>query len=470
VAANQSTRTKAKAQEEILEDDPRWGTARRAGASSSLSRASQLRAILLYIVRRAILHPEEPIHEFDIAYYALGRRNDFNPVDDPIVRVQMGHLRKKLDHYFSNEGKNEKLVISIAQGSYRPMFDGRTDPAPLPLEVPESKPVLDDSVASEDKRVEEPLALEPPSAVTATRRTLAGHRWKMALNVLGGFAILALACGCAILWLQNRAIHKAFYRWQDEPSVAAFWSGVLSSNPKTDVVLADPSFTMVQNLSGKSFSLSDYINRSYMGQIQYPDLSQDTRSALTRITATTLSSKGTFNMAEHILALDPLGQRIHRYYARDYTPDLFTQDNVILIGSRVSNPWDELIENRMNFTVNTDIDNRDFNHHDSIRNREPIAGEQPSYSPVWPVVAYCVVAYLPKPEHNGSILLIEGTDVEATEAAGDFLLSEEQLSAFQKELHVSKLPYFEVLLKISQVQGTPLTATVLTYRAHPNLH
>jgi len=82
---------------------------------------------------------------------------------------------------------------------------------------------------------------------------------------------------------------------------------------------------------------------------------------------------------------------------------------------------------------------------------------------------YCVVAYLPNPDRNGNVLLIEGTGAEATEAAGNFLLSENQLSSFKNTLHVDRFPYFEVLLKVSSVQGTPLTSTVEAYRAYPNL-
>jgi len=85
-------------------------------------------------------------------------------------------------------------------------------------------------------------------------------------------------------------------------------------------------------------------------------------------------------------------------------------------------------------------------------------------------VGYCTVAYLANPDHNGSVLLLEGTGSEATEAAGDFLLSEDQLGNFLKTLHSAKFPYFEVLLKTSQVRGTPLSTSLVTYRIYPNQH
>ena len=147
-------------------------------------------------------------------------------------------------------------------------------------------------------------------------------------------------------------------------------------------------------------------------------------------------------------------------------PALVKQDNVILIGGRVSNPWSELFENRLNFVEDTKFEGFGTT---IVENRSPAAGEPRTYTST-DSVGYCVVAYMPNPGQEGKVLLLEGTSSEATEAAGDFLLSGEQFSAFLQTLHATSLPYFEVLLKTSQVRGTPLTATVQAYRAYPNLH
>jgi hypothetical protein len=187
-------------------------------------------------------------------------------------------------------------------------------------------------------------------------------------------------------------------------------------------------------------------------------------AAVNRILAWNLGSPDEFMLARRILALDPLGKNIHLYNARYYMPDLLKRDSVILIGARKSNPWDELFESRTNFI--TQFDNNGLI---TVTNRSPAAGEQQTYTQT-DSVEYCVVAYLPNPDDNGIVLLIEGTDAEATEAAGDFLLSEDQLYNFKKMLHVNKLPYFEVVLKVSSQRGTPLTATIEAYRAYPNKH
>ena len=125
-----------------LERDPRWHLAARIAASPLLARSDQLREILFYLVRQSLLHPDEPIRESEIAHKALGRPASFNPVDDNIVRVQVAHLRKRLLQYFNDKGPDEKLQVTIARGSYKPVFTPRPlfeaeDPLPLPLAAPE---------------------------------------------------------------------------------------------------------------------------------------------------------------------------------------------------------------------------------------------------------------------------------------------------------------------------------------------
>ena len=46
----------------------------------------------------------------------------------------------------------------------------------------------------------------------------------------------------------------------------------------------------------------------------------------------------------------------------------------------------------------------------------------------------------------------------------------QQLANFQRLLHVGKLPYFEVLLRTTHLNGTPMDAKIVAYRTYPNLH
>jgi hypothetical protein len=130
------------------------------------------------------------------------------------------------------------------------------------------------------------------------------------------------------------------------------------------------------------------------------------------------------------------------------------------MGSRYGNPWAELFDSRMNFSFDPKNPSR-------ILNLAPKAGESAAYDfDVSSSVGFCIIAYLPTPDHNGGALLIQGTSGEPTEAGVDFLLSEEKLSAFQRTLGVSRLPYFELLLKTSWVKGTPINSSIVAYRTY----
>jgi len=447
--------------EPSLAGNSNWMLAQMVAESSAFSRATQLRAILLYIVRQSILHPDEPIHEADIAHRVLGRRSDFNPLDDNIVRVQVAHLRKKLDLYFSTEGRNEEMVIAIALGSYRPIFSARSEPvtSPLPFHDPKNGALESSVIAGEGVTVAS--GSEPDPAALVGIQTASRRSWMRPGPILAALIILLLGGCCLTLWLQNRAMQRSFYAWKYSPAVASFWNEFLSGKRDTDVVMSDAFFKLAQDMTKKPFTLDDYISRSYVHELMSQEKNPDALLVIGKVSAWSSANPNHLKLARRILALDPLGQSTHLYYAREYRPDLIEQDNVILLGSRITNPWAYLFDSRLNFAVTPD--SNDFT---TITNRAPAPGEQKVYTRT-DSSGYCVVAYLPNPTSNNKVLLIEGTSVEATEAGGDFLLSEDRLSSFQKTLHVTQFPYFEVLLKTSQVKGTPLTATVEAYRTYP---
>jgi hypothetical protein len=416
-----------------------WALLERVAASAQLRRAARLRELLFYVGKRSLKDGCDRIHEQEIGSKVFGRPESYDTSFDNTVRTSVSDLRKRIEAYFNSDGLHETLIMEIPRGGYVPVFRCRSG---------EPEIVVDPPAEFQTSK------FKPPTGIA--RRFY--HRGWLCV----GLVILVLAAGCAFFfWGKYRALNRSLYPWQYKPSVAELWSGILDANPETDVVISDAAVGLAQAISQSEFPLRDYLSRRYISQLQADDLSPDTHAALNRILAWNLGSPDEFRLARRILALDPLDRNIHLYDARNYTPDLIKRDNVILIGARKSNPWNELFDSRMNFITEFDSP--------SVINRAPAAGELQMYTRT-DSVDYCVIAYLPNPNRNGIVMLIEGTSGEATEGAGDFLLSEDQLSNFRKTLHVNKLPFFEVLLKVSSVRGTPLTSTIEAFRTYPNLH
>jgi len=416
-------------------------------ASSQLRRTGRLQKLLSYLGDCALKDDCGQLHEHEIGAAVFGRPDVYDTSVDNIVRVCASALRKRLEAYFNSEGMHETVIMEIPRGGYVPVFRYRavepqtiTEPA-----IPSTAPVS-----------------EQAEAIPEVLQTSDQRRWMPAALIVAGLIIIGLATCCVALWVQNRAVHRSLYPWKYDPTVADFWSGFLDQNRDTDIITPDMSFGLIQSMTNTPLTLKEYLSKDYLNKLQITNPTM--RADVVLADSWSLGNPGQFWLAHRILGLDPLSKNLHLYSARDYEASLIKRDNVILIGNRVGNPWDELFEGRMNF-----IGKYEYHGNYEVINRAPAAGEQKIYTPGI-TSGYCVVAYLPNPSNDGKVLLIEGSGSGGTEAGGDFLLSEELLSNFQKMLHVTRFPYFEVLLKSTQMSKTPLTVTIVTYRVYPNLH
>ncbi len=430
--------------EPLLNPDACWALIERIAGSSHLKRATRLRDLLLFIGRRQIKERCSQLHEQEIGVEVFGRSASYDTNVDNIVRANVSELRKRLDSYFEAEGRIEPLLAEIPRGSYRFLFRQR---------------VLD-SIAGHDS----PPAVAPLPAVNKPVPLKTSHRLAI---FAAGLLILALSSACVSLWMRNRSMHRelvslndSLYPWRHEPAVAAFWSTFLDSPQDTDVVIPDATLGQMEYFAQTSVSLRDYVNHSYLGELQNAGSNPRVQNVLGSFNSLNFVTLSAIKMADRILALDPLSEKMHLYFSREYIPSFIDRDNVILLGDPVSNPFIQLIENRLNFTID-----RVGDHLGPVINHQPTGREKSTYA-ANESVGYCVVAYLPNPGHSGKFLLIQGTSPAATQAAGFFLLSEKQMASLERRLDGKNFTYFEVLLRTSQVTGTPLTATIEAYRVH----
>jgi len=433
-------------------------------ASSQLKRSTRMRDLLAYVGRRALEDGCEQLHEQEIGTEVFGRPAGYDTSVDNIVRVNATELRKRIDAYFeSPEGRDEILTMEIPRGSYIPVFRYRPVESPMAA-VPPEPALIEDPAPEPHPANIVPIVPDPP-------RT---RRWAWVAGAVAvGIAVLVLAAVCVHLWMQNRAMHEQLYPWQSEPAVASLWTGFLTANSNTDLVLPDTGFGVLQTISNRYFSLQEYLNRSYVNKIEQSNLDPQVRSALATLSARPMISWGGFSMAQHLATMQPLGKRIHLYFARNYMPALFNRDNVILFGTPKSNLWMQVFESRMAFVLernpNLDANSSPATPQVVVANHAPASGEQAVYAPSG-AVGYCTAAYLPNPQHTGRVMLIEGTSSEAAQGCGEFMLSEPSLSALQAKLGTAEHPYFQVLLRTSQLIDTPIGATVVAYRSFPDLH
>jgi hypothetical protein len=98
-------------------------------SSGLLGRSNNLSRVLTFICEKHFAHQDVQITEHSIAVEALGRRADFDPQTDTIVRVVTRALRKRLQEVYASAGADRPVQIVIPTGHYVPSFIYKTDGA-----------------------------------------------------------------------------------------------------------------------------------------------------------------------------------------------------------------------------------------------------------------------------------------------------------------------------------------------------
>jgi adenylate cyclase len=84
--------------------------------------APNLRNFLRFLVDKTLANESADIKGYTVATQVLGRKADFDPNLDPIVRIMAGRLRRALEQYYGAQGKSDAVVIDVPRGSYVPGF------------------------------------------------------------------------------------------------------------------------------------------------------------------------------------------------------------------------------------------------------------------------------------------------------------------------------------------------------------
>src|ERR1051326_238714 len=94
--------------------------------SRLLKESQQLQSFLEFIVKETLAGRQDGLKEYLVGSKVFGRRRDYDPRHDGIVRVQATSLRKRLEKYYAEEGAADPVMIELPRGGYVPTFRCRS--------------------------------------------------------------------------------------------------------------------------------------------------------------------------------------------------------------------------------------------------------------------------------------------------------------------------------------------------------
>ena len=409
-------------------NDPRWQLVGRIIASPHLSKSSRLCGFLRFVTEETLAGRGEQLNEQRIGIHVFERKLDYDSADDNIVRSHASRLRQRLEAYFLAEGRDETLRVELRRGSYIPNFE---------------------VVSTPPRQIQASHVIENPVAQLARGQNSASRPWSRYLAWILAMGLFAASIAAIYEWHNYRSLARSL---QSKSAAArALWSQVFVAGKRNLIVPADSSLVLFENLTNKNVSLQSYISKGYLAGSS-KGISEDLAK---RIGNRRLTSIADIELTSSLLQIpEVVATHPQIRFTRDLQLADFKEANLILIGAEESDPWLSMFQSRRNFVISNDQQTRVF----TILNRSPRPGEPPAYHydpRDAQHSAYALIALRPNLSGNGNVLIVEGTGIAGTEAASDFLSSEDQMErvlapALEKYGHI---PPFEILLETTNLNG-----------------
>ena len=310
----------------------------RVVSSSSICKSARLRELFLYLCNRVLDESVDDIHELELGHKVFGRPEHYDTAADNIVRVHASLLRKRLAEHFQTEGRDEPIIVEIPRGNYAPTFRKR-EPLVTVTELPVSRevPVSQPDLTALEPEASNPKQLLTPPPLPPLSQKLGWKLWVTGLLALG-FAALSAFLLVRSLDQKPQAGRRSLAKGT---VVRQFWSGIFPKNASAQMVLDDASLDFYQEATGHSIALAEYFDRSYL----HP---AEEAAAATHLDPKLVHSfllKRQSNFADVNLVsrfsqtAAALESNVSIQFARDFSFRQVKSGNLILLGTRQSNPW-----------------------------------------------------------------------------------------------------------------------------------
>jgi hypothetical protein len=394
------------------------------------------------------------LSEYSIGFEVFDRNETYDPALDSIVRVGAHDLRKKLELYYKSEGKNEEILLEIPAGSYIPIF-------------------------TRLKRA--PETTETTKAAVSTR-LLSDHNGHIGRSgktriTLLSLALVVLIIAVSMLALSNRQLRRQVKEGVQPREIAAVyrpvWEPFLKDESPTLLVLSNPPVYRFWNPADHKSLSNVSINLTPEEAAALEETLGRERFVLRHnpLPRLVLSYDEYTGIGEAVglyrltTLFKGLGKNAMLKQSRTVSAEDMKNHNVILLGSVWVNEWSgkNLIKEDFGNGANA-----------TIVNYNPLPGEEREYSAKFDeetgrlIEDYSLITIKPNISEKNTIMILAGTHSEGTEAAAEYLTSEDHLARLNQRLLSLKRPspastgYFQVLLKVKVDNGIPTIISLVT--------
>jgi hypothetical protein len=406
---------------------------------------------LSYVVRHRLEGNQDRLKERKIGIDLFQRPPGYATGDDPVVRVQAGEVRRRLEQYYQANPNSSEVRIELHVGSYTPEFKWvRLDKQMPPPSLPQPEPASQEAdrrmgLGHGSTQAEAPL---PAEAGHASGR----HKSLLWVLAAGGIVILA---GLAL-------IGSSVYRARAHQSVLQkFWAPALSSTEPVLICLAKPT---VYVPSVQLYQRHSKTPEEFLGQFarlsQKPDLQPNDKlswSDMVEYPDYGLAGGDVYTAIRLTGFFGQIGKKNQVRIGGDYSFEDLRSSPAVVIGA-FNNRW------TMQMTSNLHFAFADEGNQSVIREEGPSgrrwyaktdfnekAGED-----------YALVTRLLNSKTGQFVVIVAGIKSYGTQAAGEFVSTPKSLqAAFQAAPSDWEGKNIQFVLQTPVTDGLPSPAQVV---------
>jgi hypothetical protein len=411
--------------------------------SPTFRRSEQSQRFLRYICDLALRGDGARINEYLIGQEVFNRGDDYSTAEDAIVRRQAHTLRRKLDSYYANEGRGDRIRIELPVGHYEPAFRIDTGESPPRSALP---------TPHDDRPVLPRRKVIFLSGVLLLAAALIGSGW-----------LLGRSSASASLDPERMsdAVKEIWGAWLADPA------GVTICFPNSNVALVH----LVRDETAKDshphhFRPAPDAEDTLRKFFRMPDggflfyRPSDTKTGIAE------SISGVY-LAE---LFGRWHRPVHATQSQLVNWQLLRNGNYVILGHNEANPWVDKLLHKYPLRLG---DSEGIQRY--IENRAPLEGERARYakeapnSSVNPTIEYALVSMIPGFSDSQRLLLISGLDGQATLMATEYLTQETKLRGLIERLHNASPShsgpwYFQFIVRAEVHDRLATRAEIVSFR------
>jgi hypothetical protein len=379
--------------------------------------------LLAYLGERSLGGDGAGLKEFTIGVEAFHKPSDYNPQEDPTVRVLASKLRHKLQDYYQTEGADHPVQIELPKGHYLLKFGVR----------------------------------QPSRAGTSAGRL---RRWQWASAALAAALVVALvAAGQWRSALRERGANASYRAWS--PELELLWQPYLHGNRPILIALGTPLFTKVAGGFFRDPRLNEWEEAERSDRVRIVQKALESPYASPWFNFTGIGeANGAFLLCK-LLLLRKADLLLKRSTAVTWE-DIGTH-NVIFLGSPKFNPKLKDIPFEQDFVLEGG----------SLRNRRPHRGEPQEFAEVWTpshstlLEDHALITRLPGLHGHGEITILAASSTEGTWAATEYVTRPQQARDLVAKLRLAsgKMPEaYQVVIRAKYKDQVPIETSYVTHR------